>query len=78
MIWLGGWLINDYLAALLTAILGSIVFFVWLIARISEYLEPSKVPQLFFRILFTTLLATLSAAIFYISVNGGIDFSRMP
>jgi|1048.fasta_scaffold03714_4 hypothetical protein len=74
MSWLLLWLLNDYLAALLTAILGSIVFVVWLIAQISEYLEPSRVPSWYFQLLLTTLLATLATAGLYIAMNGGLDF----
>ncbi|MFN7325137.1 MAG: hypothetical protein ACK5SQ_01000 [Chitinophagales bacterium] len=74
MVWLAVWLLNDYLAALLTAILGSMVFAVWLIAQISEYLEPSRVPSWYFSVLLTTLLATLSTAGFYVVLNGGLDF----
>lgn len=74
MVWLAVWLLNDYLAALLTAILGSMVFAVWLIAKISEYLEPSRVPSWYFSVLLTTLLATLSTAGFYVVLNGGLDF----
>lgn len=74
MVWLAVWLLNDYLAALLTAILGSMVFAVWLIAQISEYLEPSRVPSWYFSILLTTLLATLATAGLYLVLNGGLDF----
>jgi hypothetical protein len=74
MVWLAVWLLNDYLAALLTAILGSMVFAVWLIAQISEYLEPSRVPSWYFSVLLTTLLATLATAGFYVVLNGGLDF----
>lgn len=74
MIWFVLWLWNDYIAALLTSIIGAIVFAVLLIALISEWLERSKVPRRYFGVMFVSLLAPAVAALLYIGMNGGLDF----
>lgn len=73
--WLGFWLLNDYLAALLTLILGCIVFAVLLIALMAEGIEPSKVPKAYFCHMGIMLLAILLSALIYTTILGGrFDF----
>ena len=64
------WLYNDYLASLLTIIVGVIVFFVLVIALISEWLEPSRVPKWYFQIMAASLAALLLAAGIYLLLFG--------
>ncbi len=64
-VWLGLWLLNDYLATLLTIILTAIVFAVLVIALLAEAIERSKVPRNYFRIMGLSVLAPLVAALIY-------------
>lgn len=47
-IWLAVWLLNDYMAALLTVIVSAIVLAVLVIALLAEAIERSKVPRWYF------------------------------
>jgi len=69
--WLGLWLLNDYLATLLTLILGAIVSAILLIALAAEAIEPTKVPRRYFYIMALSVLALLVAAGLYITLFGG-------
>lgn len=75
--WLGLWLLNDYMAALLTLILGAIVLAILLIALISEWIERSKVPRRYFYIMGVSVLALICAALVYVMLSGGrLDFMQ--
>ena len=71
VVWLGMWLISDYLATLLTLIIGSIVLAVLLIALIAEAIERSKVPRKYFFIMVMSLFAPFVAAVLYLLIFGG-------
>lgn len=70
VVWFGMWLLNDYLAALLTLILGAIVSAVLIIALISEAMERSKVPRRYFYIMLVSVAAPVSAALLYVALFG--------
>lgn len=73
--WLALWLINDYIATLLTVIIGAIVSGVLLIALIAEAIERSKVPKKYFMIMGISILSLLLAAALYTGLLGGrMDF----
>lgn len=75
VVWLGLWLLNDYIAALLTLILGAIVSAVLIIALLSEAIERSKVPKQYFQIMAISVLCMLVAAGIYVTLLGGqLDF----
>jgi Ca2+/Na+ antiporter len=75
--WLGLWLLSDYLATLLTLILGAIVFSILVIALISEAIEPSKVPRRYFQIMAISLVAILAAAGIYLFIfHGQLSFLK--
>lgn len=65
------WLLNAYLATLLTLILTAIVFAVLVIAGISELIERSKVPRRFFYIMALSVAAPVLAALVYLFIFGG-------
>lgn len=69
--WLALWLINDYLATLLTLILTAIVFAVLAIALVSELIERSKVPRWYFWVMGISILAPLVSAGIYLVIFGG-------
>ncbi len=73
--WLGLWLLSDYVAALLTLILGAIVSAVLAIALISEAIEPSKVPKKYFQVMLLSILSIAVTAAIYVTLLGGeMDF----
>jgi hypothetical protein len=63
--WLGLWLFSDYVAGLLTIIVGAVVSAALLIALIAEAIERSKVPKSYFYVMALSLLAMLVAAGLY-------------
>jgi hypothetical protein len=75
VVWLGLWLLSDYVAALLTLVGGAIVLAVLLIALAAELIEPTKVPRRYFHIMAVSLLSIIVAASVYVFVLGGqFDF----
>jgi hypothetical protein len=71
VVWLVMWLINDYMATLLTLIIGAIVLAVLLLALISEAIERSKVPRRYFHVMGLSVLAPVVAALMYQVLFGG-------
>ncbi len=69
--WLSLWLLNDYLATLLTLVLTAIVFAVLLIALMAEWIERSKVPRKYFWIMGLSIVAPVAAALLYMILFGG-------
>ncbi len=73
--WLVLWLTSDYVAALLTLIIGAIVSAVLVIALISEAIERSRVPGKYFQVMGISILSMLVAAFIYVTLLGGhMDF----
>jgi hypothetical protein len=70
-VWLLLWLGNDYLATLLTLIIGAIVSAVLIIALLAEAIERSKVPRRYFYGMALSILAPVVAALVYLFVFGG-------
>lgn len=71
------WLLNDYIAVMLTLILAAIVSAILIIALISEFIERSKVPAKYFYTMGISVLALLGAALLYIGISGGnLDFLK--
>ncbi|MEO6759606.1 MAG: hypothetical protein ABIO24_09145 [Saprospiraceae bacterium] len=71
VVWLGLWLLSDYVATLLTLIVGAMVLAVLIIALLAEWVERSKVPRRYFSIMAVSLLAILVAAGMYVLIFGG-------
>lgn len=79
IVWLGLWLSNDYLATLLTLIIGSIVSVILIIALAAEAIERSKVPRKYFWIMLISMLAPLLSAAMYAWIFGGkLNFIEQP
>lgn len=75
--WLGLWLLSDYIAALLTLIIGAIVSAVLIIALISEAIERSKVPKMYFQVMALSIFSMVLAAVMYTTLLGGhFDFLK--
>ena len=69
--WLTLWLISDYVATLLTLILGAIVSAVLAIALMAEWVERSKVPRRYFQVMALSIVAIVVAAGLYMAIFGG-------
>lgn len=69
--WLGLWLLDDYLATLLTLIIGAIVSAVLIVALMAEAIERSKVPRKYFYVMLLSIVAPLAAGILYLAIFGG-------
>jgi len=75
VIWLGLWLLSDYVAALLTLIIGAIVLAVLAFALIAEVIERSRVPKKYFQVMALSILSMAVAAGIYLTLLGGqMDF----
>ena len=71
------WLLNDYIAVLLTLILAAVVSAVLIIALLAEFIERSKVPAKYFYVMGITVLALLGAGLVYVVISGGnLDFLK--
>lgn len=78
-VWFLLWLINDYLAALLTIIITAIVFSVLAVALLSEWIERSRVPRFYFFAMALSVVAPLLAATVYtVSTGGSFNFLLKP
>lgn len=70
------WLINDYLASLLSIILGTICLLILIISLIVEAIERSKVPRWYYFFLAMSVLAPVAAALIYLFISGGVDWMK--
>lgn len=69
--WLALWLLNDYMATLLTLIIAAIVFAILVIALLAEAIERSKVPRNYFWVMGLSVLAPVVSAVIYLLIFGG-------
>jgi hypothetical protein len=69
--WLALWMLNDFVATLLTLSIAAVVLAVLIVALLSELFERSKVPRLYFYAMGITLLSILLAAGIYAFIFGG-------
>ncbi|MCC6413781.1 MAG: hypothetical protein IT270_19185 [Saprospiraceae bacterium] len=75
-VWLAFWLLNDYMATLLTLIIVAIVSSVLIIAMISEWIERSKVTRYYFQVMAVSVAAPLVAGLLYILLFGELTWLR--
>lgn len=71
ILWMGLWLVNDFVATLLTLCIGAVVLAVLIVALLAELMERSKVPKQYFYIMGLSLLAIVLAAAAYVLILGG-------
>ncbi|MDX1941282.1 MAG: hypothetical protein SFU99_12070 [Saprospiraceae bacterium] len=70
------WIVNDYLATMLSLIFGSIFTLLLLISLVVEWIERSKVPRWYFTFMLVSALAPLIAAIIFLSISGGLEWMK--
>jgi hypothetical protein len=68
------WLLNDYLATLLSISLGGIFLAILIISLIVEWIERSKVPIWYYKFMVVSILAPLLTAIVYLFFTGGVSW----
>ncbi|MFT5385406.1 MAG: hypothetical protein ACI81W_002814, partial [Saprospiraceae bacterium] len=71
VLYIGLWLISDYIATLISVIFVVIFAAILIIAAISEMIEPSKVPRSYYIFMIVSILAPLLAGILFLSIIGG-------
>ena len=76
VVWLAFWLLNDYMATLLTLIVVAIVSSVLIIAMISEWIERSKVTRYYFQVMAVSVAAPLVAGVLYFVLFGELSWLR--
>jgi len=75
ILWIGMWLLDEYLASLLTVILVPIFFFILVISLIAEVVERSRVPRSWFYIMLISVVIPLIIAILvYTLYEGAFDW----
>lgn len=68
------WVVDDYTASLLCLIIPAIGLGVLIIALIAEWIEPSKVPRIFFTSLAVTILIPVLSLVIYTMIYGKMDW----
>ncbi len=70
VVYLALWVIDDYLASLLSAILAGIFLLTLLFSLVFELVERSKVPRLYYQFMIASVVAPIFAAAIYLLING--------
>lgn len=68
------WVIDEYTASLLCVIIPVICFGVLVVALIAEWIEPSKVPRLFFTTLAVSIVVPILTFVIYFLVFGSLGW----
>lgn len=68
------WLLNDYLAVILSLILGGIALAVYLISKVVELVESSRVPKVYYRFMVICFTAPLLSAIIGLLLRNGLSW----
>lgn len=74
IIYLFLWIFDDYLASMLSLIIGGIMLFILLMSLVVELVERSKVPRWYFYFLGVSVLAPLIAGLVYLLISGGLGW----
>lgn len=68
------WVIDEYIASLLCVAIPAISLAILIIAIIAEWIEPSKVPRIFFGMLLITALVPLISFAVYFGIYGSLGW----
>lgn len=68
------WLLNDYYGTLTSGIWGSLCLFILVVSLLVEWIEPSRVPKVYFWFMFAAVLASVVSAAIYLSFFGELDW----
>lgn len=78
VIYLALWLYNDYLASLLSLILGGICLALLIISLLVELIERSKVPRWYYYFMAASVLAPVVAGLVYYLISGELNWVVNP
>jgi len=65
------WLTNEYLATLLTTIMVPMLLAILIISLIAEFIDKSKVPRSYFKVMAVSVVIPLIVAFVFVSLFGG-------
>ena len=71
VVYSGLWLWNEYVASYFTLIIPGIILVILILATISDFIEPSKIPGWYYWIMFVSILAPLIIGALFYSLYGG-------
>lgn len=74
IIYLSLLLLDGYVGTLLALIIGGICLSIWLISLAVEFIEPSRVPKSYYRLMISGWLAPLMSVFVFAYLRGGWDF----
>lgn len=74
VIYLFLWFWNDYLALILSLILGGITLSILVVSKMVELVESSRVPKVYYRFMIICILAPLLAGIAGILLRNGVSW----
>ena len=74
VIYLFLWFWNDYLALILSLILGGIALSILVVSKMVELVESSRVPKVYYRFMAICILAPLLAGIAGILLRNGVSW----
>ena len=74
VIYLFIWVVNDYMASMISLIFGCILLLILLASFVMEMVEKSKVPRSYFIIMGLSVLAPVIAALLYLLINKGMEW----
>lgn len=69
-------LVNDYVGFVLALILGGIGFAVWGLSHVIEWISPSRVSPLYYRLVLSAWLAPLLSVVMFTLTKGGLDWIK--
>lgn len=68
------WFVNDYMAAMISAIFASVILLILFTSLVVELIERSKVPRWYFTVMFLSVLAPIISAVIYIAITGELSW----
>ncbi|HQU57549.1 MAG: hypothetical protein KDD02_07945 [Phaeodactylibacter sp.] len=68
------WILNDYVATLLSLIFGAIFLLILLVSLVVELVERSRVPRWYFTFMGVSVAAPILAAALYTLFSGGLEW----
>lgn len=68
------WLLNDYLASMVSLIFGTMFLAILLVSLVVEVVERSRVPRWYFVFMLISVIAPLVSAGIYLSITKGVDW----
>ena len=69
------WLSNEYVAFYVTVIFPAMIFFILILARIADWIEPSRIPGWYYKVMLISIaIPVIIGFIFYFLHDGKFEF----